>query len=107
MYRSKAWRRQQEEKKIAKRLDIVKNAWQYTFKGYGREYLEEMEKSPHRYSKFNLNCGCSFCKMGKFDIRYWRHKQPTLDSELDPWYDDQDLYDEPDEEFLREIGVID
>jgi len=36
-----------------------------------------------------------------------KKKDRPLDKELEAWYDDQVLNDEPDEFFLREIGLID
>lgn len=116
MQRSRDWRRAQTEKKIAKRLDIVRNVWQYGYKYMDSDgYEEHYAKRAHRLSKWNLNCGCDLCQIphGK------RPKTVPLDKELEGWYDasegltdngsdfDHIHVDESSDDFLREIGLID
>lgn len=96
MQRTRDWRRAQTQRVIAKRLDVVRNA----FADMG--YYHSLTERSHRLSKFNLNCGCTMCQSNKTK----RNDDYSLDREFSSYYDtiDDDVYDE---EFLREIGVID
>jgi hypothetical protein len=103
MYRTRDWRRAQTKKKIDRRIDIMTNVWQYGFKWYGDEYLEEIRKRPHRFSKFNLNCGCKMCQA----MKDRPNENFSLDTELDTWYDEEELNEDMSEFMLRELEFID
>lgn len=88
MNRTRDWRRAQTKKKISKRLDIVRNAWQYGMNN--EDYLEYLEQRGNKLNKFNLNCGCRMCQLNKIDPV----PEFTLQDEIDAWEDDYWIYDE-------------
>ena len=75
MYRTRDWRRSQSERVIAKRFDIVRNAFR------DESYAKYLEQRPHRLSKYNLNCGCTMCQMNKTK----REDEFSLEKELESY----------------------
>lgn len=54
-------RRNNTQRIINKRLNIIKNQWWIPFEGFVEEH--PWLKTPGRVNKFNLRCGCGMCRI--------------------------------------------
>lgn len=64
MQRTKRYRRYQRQKKIAKRLHILRSREDNYTRRFYREYgkIPWYEETPGKLDKFNLTCSCWMCK---------------------------------------------
>jgi len=68
--RSRAWRRKQRCRLIAKRLRIEKDIWHVPARW--------RISNPGRYSKFNLSCNCEMCRCKSREIPTLKQLQEDM-----------------------------
>jgi len=59
-HKSDDYRRHQEQRVIAKRLEIIASIWDSPY------YRREGYPKPHRLAKYNLVCSCPMCSYEKY-----------------------------------------
>ena len=75
LQRNKAWRRQQDQKIIRKRLNILTQVWGYGTLETGN--LREQD-NPGRLRKYNFTCSCGLHKMDRYYNKRDKRKRESL-----------------------------